>query len=66
MRLSGLLLLGFLEKTQAGIGDGRHLARLVMPWTTCEAKDGELELGESICPNRNAVKNFRKILPEPS
>ena len=46
MRLSGLLLLGFLEKTQAGIGDGRQLARLVMPYTVCEAKDGELELGE--------------------
>ena len=46
MRLSSLLLLGFLEKTQAGIGDGRQLARLVMPYTVCEAKDGELELGE--------------------
>lgn len=46
MRLSGLLLLGFLNKTDAAIGDGRQLARLVMPYTVCDDKRGELELGE--------------------
>ena len=48
MRLSSLLLLGFLDKTEAAIGDGRLLARAVMPYTVCEAKQHVLELGEYI------------------
>ena len=46
MRLSGLLILGFLNKTKAAIGDGRLLARIVESYEVCDAKLGSLELGK--------------------